>query len=147
MEKKTIGRKDQADFPHFNLKGIPVKVDTGAYTSSIHCDVINKKIIDGKTFLEIIFFNDESENNFHLLTDEYTTKIVKSSSGIPEERYFIKGTIQLFGVIIETPFSLTTRENMKFPVLLGRKLLNKRFVVDPSRTNVSWNWEIENVKK
>lgn len=32
-----IGRIDKADFPELNLQNINLKVDTGAYTSTIHC--------------------------------------------------------------------------------------------------------------
>lgn len=33
----VIGRRDKVDFPELGLKNIDVKVDTGAFTSSIHC--------------------------------------------------------------------------------------------------------------
>ena len=36
MPKKTIGRIDKADFPALDLFDIDIKIDTGAYTSSIH---------------------------------------------------------------------------------------------------------------
>ena len=35
--KLTIGRLDKVDFPEFNLEDLEVKIDSGAYTSSIHC--------------------------------------------------------------------------------------------------------------
>jgi len=37
MPKKTLGRTDKADFPTLDLVDIDIKIDTGAYTSSIHC--------------------------------------------------------------------------------------------------------------
>ncbi|HAJ83093.1 MAG TPA: peptidase, partial [Zunongwangia profunda] len=42
-KKRIIGRFDKADFPVLDLEGISVKIDTGAYTSSIHCDEIIEK--------------------------------------------------------------------------------------------------------
>jgi len=39
---RTIGRIDKADFPELNLQNIEVKIDTGAYTSAIHCDYIEE---------------------------------------------------------------------------------------------------------
>jgi len=50
-KKITIGRKDKVDFPELGLKDIPVKVDTGAYTSAIHCRNIVIKTVDGKDVL------------------------------------------------------------------------------------------------
>ena len=35
--KILIGRKDKADFPELSLNDIDIKIDSGAYTSSIHC--------------------------------------------------------------------------------------------------------------
>ncbi|TXI83801.1 MAG: ATP-dependent zinc protease, partial [Crocinitomicaceae bacterium] len=52
-------------------------------------------------------------------------------------RYFIKCTIELLGRKIKTEFSLTERKGMRYPILLGRKLLNKRFIIDTSLVNVS----------
>jgi hypothetical protein len=52
-------------------------------------------------------------------------------------RYFIKCKIELLGRKIVTEFSLTERKGMRFPILLGRKLLNKRFIIDTSLVNVS----------
>ena len=40
MEKVIIGRIDRADFPKLGLSDIDIKIDTGAYTSSIHCNHI-----------------------------------------------------------------------------------------------------------
>ena len=40
--KITIGRSDKADFPELSLFDIDLKVDSGAYTSSIHCTDIQE---------------------------------------------------------------------------------------------------------
>ena len=37
---------------------------------------------------------------------------------------------------IKTEFSLTQRNGMRYPILLGRKFLNKRFIIDTSLVNV-----------
>ena len=43
MSKKTIGRVDCINFPKLQLHQIDCKIDTGAYTSSIHCSEITKE--------------------------------------------------------------------------------------------------------
>ena len=45
MDKKVIGRVDVVNFPKLNLNEISIKIDTGAYTSSIHCKDIEE--VDG----------------------------------------------------------------------------------------------------
>lgn len=59
---------------------------------------------------------------------------VKSSNGIVQERIFIKTTLALFNQQYETELSLTDRASMKYPMLIGRKFLEDRFIVDVSLT-------------
>jgi hypothetical protein len=61
---------------------------------------------------------------------------VKSSNGTTQERIFIKTLLQLFSLDFETELSLTDRKSMKYPMLIGRKFLEDRFIVD-----VSLNYE------
>jgi hypothetical protein len=139
MEKIIIGRKDHADLPRFGLKNVPVKIDTGAYTSSIHCDHITL-ITDGKEpCLKVEFFGSESDEAPIVIFDSFLMKKVRSSSGQEDIRYFVKGDIVLFGRKHKTMFSLSERLNMRYPILLGRKLLNKRFIVDSSKLDLSIN--------
>lgn len=140
-EIKIIGRKDRADFPMFEMFNVPVKIDSGAYSSSIHCSSVCeiKKNVN-ESFLEVIFL-DESYAGFNSekkIFTSYKKKKVKSSTGDEQERFFVKIPIVLFGEIIETDFSLTTRNGLKSPVLIGRKLLNKKFLIDTSKTNLSF---------
>lgn len=54
-----------------------------------------------------------------------------------EERYVITTGVLIFNKLIKTEFSLTDRSAMKYPILLGRKFLVKRFIVDVSLVNLS----------
>ncbi len=64
-EIKIIGRKDRLDFPDLNLENIEVKVDTGAYSSSIHCRDINlSKNKDGVNELSFVLL-DPSHVKYH----------------------------------------------------------------------------------
>lgn len=134
--KKTIGRIDKADFPELGLFDIAVKIDTGAYTSSIHC----KDVLETAGILKCNFLDNEhpgydgKEFNFK----EYQIKKVKSSNGIVQTRYMIQTTLILFGEQQNIQLTLSDREEMKFPVLLGRKFLNKAYFVDTGLTNLSF---------
>lgn len=137
---KTIGRKDIVDFPAFELEHVPVKIDTGAYSCSIHCTSIRHVKTADSDCLEVVFLDPQTRG----YTGEtqrflnFRTKIVKSSNGVAEERFFVEGNVVLFGESIETLFSLTERSGLRNPVLLGRRLLNKRFLVDTSKTKCSY---------
>lgn len=138
-EKQIIGRREIANLPEFGLDHVDVKVDSGAYTSSIHVSHCKEvETADGKQ-LEVIFL-DEKHASFDNVKHYFSTfriKKVKSSTGQEQMRYFIKCTIEILGRKIKTEFSLTERKGMKYPILLGRKLLNNRFLIDTSLVNVS----------
>ncbi len=127
-EKLIIGRRELADFPEFKLYGIEVKVDTGAYTSSIHCTEIEEK--NGKIYCRFSDLGHPDYNHKELVFEKYTLKLVKSSNGSVENRYKIQTLIRIFQTNYKIELTLTDRSEMKFPVLLGRKFLSKKFIVD-----------------
>ncbi|HXA02901.1 MAG TPA: RimK/LysX family protein [Cytophagaceae bacterium] len=138
-EKIIIGRRDKIDLPDFAIQNISAKIDTGAYTSSIHC--VNAKVTGIKK--KILTFSivdptnaDVSDKRYH--THEFTEKIIRNSFGQQEKRYVIKTHILIFNQVMETQFSLSDRSEMRHPVLLGRKLLKKKFIVDVSKFNLSY---------
>ena len=135
--KILLGRSDIVDFPKLNLFGIDIKVDSGAYTSSIHCHHI---IVDNNV-LKCQFLNPKHQK-FHqkpLTFSDFKQKNVKSSNGIIEKRYLIKTEILIFNKIRLIELTLTERGSMRFPVLLGRKFLSRKFIIDTSKKNLSLN--------
>lgn len=135
--KKIIGRTDIADFPLLKLYDIDVKIDTGAYTSSIHCK--NVKVEDNYLKCQFLDENHPNYNDREFIFDEYDVKVVKSSNGIAEPRYRIKTKIRMFEKTYDIFLTLSDREEMRFPVLLGRTFLSRRFIVDINKTNLSYN--------
>lgn len=139
MKKKIIGRNEIVDLPKLELYGLRAKVDTGAYTSAIHYHHAEVVDWEGKEMLHFTLLDpshpEYNDKSFYF--DKFKTKIIKNSFGQSEERYIIRAVIRLFGNDIETEFSLSDRGSLKFPILLGRKLLNKHFIVDTSKKNLS----------
>lgn len=137
---KIIGRKDIIDLPSIGILNIAVKIDSGAYSSSIHCSSFELIEKDGESILEVVFLDELDErytgNKIHF--KQFKKKKVKSSNGMQQERFFVKLDIQIFNEIIQTDFSLTKRNGLRSPILLGRKLLNKRFLIDSSKINLSY---------
>jgi hypothetical protein len=138
-DMEIIGRNDIVELPNFNLKDVPVKIDTGAYSCSIDCSSIELIEVEGKSQLEVVFLNEAHSkfNGEKMYFSKYKVKSVKSSTGEAQNRFFIQGEIILFGRTYQTDFSLSCRKGMRNPVLLGRKLLNKNFMVDTSKVNLS----------
>lgn len=125
---KIIGRREFVSFPALHIEKVEAKIDTGAYTSSIHCKNIVLKTNLDKPILTFQLL-DSTIYSF----DEFTKKKIKNSFGEMEERYIIKTLIIIGKKRIKTSISLSDRETMRYPVLIGRKLLKGKFIVDVNR--------------
>ena len=147
LKRILIGRQDKAGFPELNLEDVEVKVDTGAYTSSFHCHKITVVKENGQEKLCCYFLDPEHEkyHNQRFLFDQFKLKKVRSSNGIMEERFSVRTKIEIFEKVFPIELTLTERGNMKFPVLLGRKFLSKKFVVDSSMKDLSRKGIIKNI--
>ena len=147
--KLTIGRKDKADFPELKLTNISCKIDTGAFTSTIHSHDIKEIIIDGEKYIEFQLL-DPSHPKYRdekLKTKNFTKKNIKNSFGITEERFVIKTIIKIFENEYPIELSLSERSDMKNPILIGRTLLNNRFIVDTDQYNLSYKLKQQKRKK
>ncbi|PLX70139.1 MAG: peptidase [Denitrovibrio sp.] len=138
-EMKIIGLSDKVSFPELELQDISAKIDTGAYTSSIHCHQIEVFTEDGQEKVAFSLLDKEHEayNNKRYIMNLHKIRRVKSSNGMTENRVSIKTKVVLFKKTYSIELTLTDRKDMKFPVLLGRKILKGRFLVDVSKKNLS----------
>lgn len=137
---KIIGRIDKANFPELSLSDINVKIDTGAYTSTIHSHHIKEVSIDGEEHIEFQLL-DPTHPKYKdeiFKTKRYKRKRVKNSFGKSEQRFVVETTILIFEEEYPIELSLSERSDMKYPILIGRKLLNRRFMVDTSKQNLSF---------
>ncbi|TXH29433.1 MAG: hypothetical protein E6Q96_03570 [Cyclobacteriaceae bacterium] len=133
---QILGRSDRIDLPGLGLKNIHAKIDTGAYTSSLHCS--RAEVVNGK--LEFVLL-DEEHPEFTGMTfsvDSFTERDIKNSFGVAEKRFVIQTSIKIFDQEIMTEFSLSDRDALRFPILLGRKLLRERFMIDVTKKNLSY---------
>jgi hypothetical protein len=133
--KILIGRTDVLDFPDWKLTDVKAKIDTGAYTSAIHCTQI-KILKDSKLSFYLPAHKGQKKQRF--VAEQFELKRVKNSFGQAELRYVVKTSVVIFGKTIHTEFSLADRTSMRFPVLLGRKFLRNRFLVDVTLENLSF---------
>lgn len=115
------------------LKNVPAKVDTGADSSSIWASHVK---IDEEGRLHYVLFGEWSSlyDGTVRVTKAYKTVHVVSSNGIGETRYKILLSVTIEGRKLKTWFTLTdNRSERFFPVLIGRKTLHGKFLVDVSK--------------
>jgi len=130
MQKPILGRYELAHFPELQYESIKAKVDTGAKSSSIHAGNIREVPKDGRMVLRCHLLG---KRNKYWYFEDYKKIVVKSSNGTKEERYVVNLKVKVLKRTYKTAFTLTNRISMNFPVLLGRKFLKKRFLVDVSK--------------
>ncbi len=141
-EKITIGRREAIAFPELGLDHVIAKIDTGAYTTALYCHDIRE--VDGILYFKLLGPSYENYNPTEQKFSDYTQKEIKNSFGEIEKRYVIKTIVKIGRSRIKSLISLTNRENMRYPVLIGRKLLRGKFVVDVS---LLLNVPLFNIKK
>ncbi|HEY4160875.1 MAG TPA: RimK family alpha-L-glutamate ligase [Candidatus Saccharimonadales bacterium] len=125
-----IGRAEKIDLLDFDLLNIPAKVDTGADTSAIWATSIEEK----DDVLHFVLFGPESPYYTGVIQrftkPDYTLTRVANSFGQKELRYKVKLRIRVKNRVVRATFTLSDRSEKIYPILLGRRLLHGKFLVD-----------------
>lgn len=139
--RDIIGRVGTIDIIDLGLTRVPAKVDTGADTSSIWVSSVSET----PAGLDCVFFGPGSPyytGKVVKISNGYKVTRVANSFGEKELRYKLKLRIRVRGRIIRATFTLSDRSRKTYPILLGRRLLKGKFVVD-----VSQGQALEDVEK
>ena len=133
-EKSIIGSTEFVNFGERAQK-IPAKIDTGADSSAVWASNIH---IDKDGVLKFSLFGEGSpyyDGKIFKRTD-YSVARVRSSSGHEQIRYRTHFWVKISGRKIKMLMNLSDRSKNEFPVLIGRRSISGKFLVDVSRKNV-----------
>ena len=136
IEKKIIGKKELISILDLELYDLDAKVDTGADSNALHCDDI---FVDEDNIVHFKLL-DEVHEAYHgkkMQIPLYEMRKIKSSNGTIQDRPSIKVKVDFFGEKYDTVISLTNRADMKYPMLIGRKFMANKFLVDVSQEYLS----------
>ncbi len=130
QEKTIIGRNARIDFGK-RAVGVPAKIDTGADGSSVWASNIR---IDKNGVLKFSLFGKGSPyyNGKVFKRTDFSVAMVKSASGHEIVKYRTHLTITLGGRKIRALFGLSDRSSHNYPVLIGRRTIAGKFLVDTS---------------
>jgi hypothetical protein len=133
---KVLGRYDRVDLPDLKLRNIYAKVDTGAYRCSMHCHEV--EVINGQLHFILLDHEHSEFTGIRFVFDDYFERDIRNSFGETERRFVIVTTVRIFNEDITAEFSLCNRGSLKFPILIGRKILRNRFLIDVKKKNLSF---------
>lgn len=126
-----IGRVETITFLDGEVKDLPAKIDTGAYRSSIWATNIYEK--KGRLYFTLLGPKSKYYSGKEMSTDVYKIVDVENSFGHKQKRYSVFLRVNIGGKTIRSNFSLANRATKTYLVLIGRKMLKKRFMVDVSK--------------
>ena len=131
---EIIGSEEWCNFLDLEIPAIKARVDSGAKTSSIQANnikVYTKGAHEWVKF-EVNPLQDNRSVNIECRAKLIDRRIVKSSSGIAEERFVIRTPVTLGNHTFDIELTLANRDTMEYRMLLGREALSGRFVVNPA---------------
>lgn len=116
---------------------VKFKLDTGALTSSMHAEDVERFEKDGKDWIrftvELEDINTEKQVRTRLEREMIRDVTVRGAGGV-EDRPVVLMKVCLGNRTYEEQFSLNDRDDMNYPVLIGRRTLEKVGPVDSSKT-------------
>lgn len=131
-----IGWRERVSLPSLSELPITAKVDTGARTSSLHAASLVVAERSGQPMASFEFHPDPEQpgDPTSVVAPVIEFRMVRSSNGQEQTRPVIRTELILAGERFEIELTLTCRERMGFRMLLGRRFLEDRFMVDPGRS-------------
>jgi hypothetical protein len=127
--KPIIGRTEMVCLTEWGV-ALKAKIDTGAYSSSLHVLEMEEMSSEPE---RVRFRTVGTEGKVHTIEAPVEKHVgVQSSFGQVKERLAVRTRLCLAGQEIEALVSLADRSDMRFPMLIGRKILKGRFLVDPA---------------
>lgn len=131
----TIGSTERVNLPTLGFYNVPAKIDTGADSSSIWVTDIKEGKNDRLSF---VVFGPGSRfyTGERVTVKKFKRTFIKNSFGVSEDRYKAQLVLQIGDRKILAWFTLADRAGMRYPMLIGRKLLKNKFVVDVGKKHV-----------
>jgi len=132
---ELLGWREWLSIPSLGISRIKAKIDTGARTSCLHTRGLEVyETPSGEARVRFTVQPRPAKPTLVARCDcpLVATRLVRDSGGHEEVRPFIRVPVILGPHTWEVEFSLTSRDNMKFRMLLGRTAMKGRFLVNPA---------------
>ena len=126
-QKTVVGWRELVRLPDWGVEGLVAKIDTGARTSALHVEDLEER--DGLACFTVI----HEDRPRRLESRIVRHSLVRPTTGETQERVVVETCLELAGLACLAEVSLVSRDQMLAPLLIGRRTLGQRFLVDPRR--------------
>ena len=133
VKKLIVGALELGSLPDLGIRSLPMRVDTGAATSSLHVENMETFVKRGRKWVSFDLHPDVHNVGLavRITAQVKGRKIVKSSTADTQHRIVIDTPLELNGQRWPIQLTLTDRSGMSYPMLLGREAMQGRLIVDP----------------
>jgi hypothetical protein len=135
-QKLVIGWREWVQLPDLGVVEMKAKVDTGADNSSLHAFNLERFRRDGMEYVRFEIHPKQRSRKPSIRCEAplEMEKKVKNPGGRSELRPVIRTRVIVAGVELDALVNLTSRDEMGFRMLLGRRAVRSHFLVDPGRS-------------
>lgn len=139
MKKRTpteIGWREWVSLPELGVGAIQAKVDTGADSSSLHAFNQERFTKDGLEYIRFDIHPEKRSSSRSIACEAPIAmeRKVRNPGGRLELRPVISTAVVVKGVPIRALINLTERDEMSFRMLIGRRTMRGKFLVNPGRS-------------
>lgn len=115
---------------------VKVKLDTGALTSSMHAEDLQRFEKDGEDWLRftVAVTDIDGKRRSDVFERRVLREIAVRGAAGEETRPVVRLSICIGDTVYTEPFTLNDRDDMNYPVLIGRRTIEDMGVVDVTRT-------------
>lgn len=132
----VTGWREWVQLPSLGIRRVKAKIDTGARTSALHAFHVETFDKGGEQWVRFKIHPKQNRVDLEQVCEARVKdeRMVSDSGGHKEARYIIETDLVLAGRRWPVEISLTSRDDMRFRMLLGRTAMDNRVIVNPARS-------------
>ena len=131
--RQVLGWREWVSLPGLGIAAIKAKLDTGAKTSALHAWDLSFHMVDGRQWIRFRVHQVRRGKAMSVVCEAPLSdqRWVTNSSGTRERRCIISTDLQIGPSSWPIELSLTNRDAMEYPMIIGREAMRNRLIVDP----------------